>query len=358
MALIDRTFVDPPSRDKGPSGQFKLVYLFAAVGAVFLLFEIWTITAWLVDDGWPHQVTQYRNSHEVSWWAARVYESLAGVVGVSVLVYLVRSCVRARRLTFDAQFCIATALLYFGDPYANWAQPLFYYSSNWVNVANWCGHDPFVVNPDCGRLPEPILFVGTIYVFGLLAFAMAITKLVHWIDGRWGPLSKPQAMAAIFGACAVIDLSLETPIIFMHLWGYPGFPISFTGEGNRIFPLTEVLAFSTCVSIVVAIRYFKDDRGLTIWERGLERHRPAARSAITVLATFSLMMFGWFFANGLTIIMGPYIKPYATYPASFIAGQCDAPGITGTVYGTCPGTPGYKAPIRTFAPSPPSQPRG
>src|SRR5882724_4895191 len=83
--------VTVPQADEGPrSGGLRLAALrrgataqmFAVVGAVFLVFELFSVIPWLLDG--PHQVTQYRDHSDISWVAARVYEIVALIVGVGL----------------------------------------------------------------------------------------------------------------------------------------------------------------------------------------------------------------------------------------------------------------------------------
>src|SRR2546428_5811405 len=80
----------------------------ALIGIPILFLNVWTVIAWLADG--PRQVTQFRDRHSASWYAAHTYEGLYIVASIVVLVYVIRGCRRERRvLTFDVMFLLCGA---------------------------------------------------------------------------------------------------------------------------------------------------------------------------------------------------------------------------------------------------------
>jgi len=333
-----------------PRKAWTLAHYLAALAAVFLFWEAWTLISWLADG--PSQVTQFRNHHDASWWVARAYEGSAIVLAIVLGTIVVRRCLRERRLTFDAMLCIAGALTYWTDPTANFIQPLFMYSSNLVNVRNWCGHMPFVINPDCGRLPEPILMDGIIYTFGLLLFAMVVNAGMRWIRARRPSISTGKLIALAMLGGIVVDFLLEIPMYRLHIATYVGAPDGFAlwGHSGHKYPMVEALWAGVIVMGIALVRYSRDDAGRTIVERGLERHRPRVRTAVSLLALTAIVHILCFVGNGGTVALGFFSSPYKKLPSYIVNDMCDAPGIRGTRYGPCPGSPGYRAPLRGSLP--------
>lgn len=326
-----------------PRRGWPLTYYLAGLGAIFLFFEIWTLTAWFADG--VSSVTAFRDPNSIDAHAAMVYEIIAVIVAITVAIYAIRSCIRERRLTFDAKFCIMGGLLYWVDPFANWAQPIFYYSSNWVNLGNWCGHAPFMVNPDCGRLPEPVLFLGCLYTFGFLAFCMGLNKIMGLIKHRWPEISAVKLIGVTFVLAMIIDVALEVPITFFRLWFYPGWPLSITGSAVR-YPFFEPIIAAILWAGLAAVRFYKDDKGRTIVERGMDHLAPRSRSFVTILGLVGISQGLAFISVTILVAHGPYMEQFPRMPAWLVNNMCDAPGITGTAYGPCPGSPGYLAPLR------------
>src|SRR5581483_5404490 len=85
----------------------------ALVGVGFLVWQAWTLIAWVAAG--PRASTRDRDRSSAAWVAAHLYEATAVVVAVVVVSWVVRQCRREHRLVFDAQLCIAGALCYWLD---------------------------------------------------------------------------------------------------------------------------------------------------------------------------------------------------------------------------------------------------
>jgi len=329
-----RTLSPPPARPKPVTvrrtGGAGVTTALALAGAGITVWSGWGVMAWLLDR--PSSITQFREPGSGMAVTARVLEIAVVVVAVVVARHVVRGCLRERRLTFDAMFCIAGAVTMLLDPTTNFLQPVFFYNSNFVNLGSWCGHLPGVVNPDCGGLPQPVLFDFLVYTFALLPAAALLGGLMR----RFG---------AVRGlACAVaVELVVEITAVRLNVWGYPGSPAwtSITGDGHRL-PLHSVVGGTIFFFALAALRFFRDDHGRSIAERGTRR--PVV-SQLALVGAFQLALLA---GNVLINAGGFYADPYPAMPASFVNGMCDAPGVTGTRYGPCPGSPGFRMPVRTL----------
>lgn len=317
----------------------------AAVGAAVTVWCAWGFVAWLADR--PATVTRFADPWSASWVAARVLEAAAVGVGVIVLRFLARDCQRQGRLTFDAMFCGAGAVTMLLDPTTNFVQPVFFYTSNFLNLGSWCGHLPGVVNPDCGRLPQPVLFDFCVYAFALLP-AAALLGIVMDRAGRRRPGRSAGAVIGIGLAAAIgLELLVEVAVGLLHLWGYPGSPgwMSVIGNDHRL-PLHSVVGGTIFFFGLAALRHFRDDRGLRFTERGLERFSPRRRTILAGLALCGAFQLLLLTGNVLINLGGFYATPYPKMPASFVNGLCDPPGLHGTAYGPCPGSPMFRLRVR------------
>ena len=334
-----------PLTDTGPGRRAGRrggpVPVLAAVGAACVAIQLAVYGAWLAAG--PHQVRRFRDHDSASWYAARFFEVLIVVVSIAMLVHVVRQCRRERRLTFDAMLCLAGAAAYWIDPIDNWLQPLFMYSSNWVNLSNWSGHVPLVQNPDAGRMPEPVLFIGLCYAFGFPLFLIAINAGMRAARRRRPALTAPQLVALTMLGGAAVDVAFELPMFMLRLWAYPGSPdIGIFPHGATKFPLVEIVVAGLVFGGLAALRFFRDDRGRTVLERGAAGVPARWRSAVSVLALVAVTN-GAFLAAGIAeMAVGLYAAPYKPQPAHLVNGLCGP----GTRYGACPGSPGYRLPLR------------
>jgi hypothetical protein len=326
----------------------------AAFGAVLVFVEVWTLGSWLAKG--PYQITEFRDTESLSWTLTRVYEAGAIFGAIVMTLLVVRGCLRARRLTFDAKLCIAGLSTMWLDPFVNFYQPVFLYTSNWTNLNNWCSQAPFAVNPDCGRMPEPVIFVTFVYTFGLLLGAMVGTAALRWLRGRFPGLSTAKTVLIIGMWGMVADLLLEGPAVLFHLWNYYGTPdsIAIFGKATKL-PLAQLLAGAIIFGALSLARASRDDRGDTIFERGLGHLRPARRGIVSLLAMIAFFQSLLIVGDLHAILLGPYSSPWPDdAPRHIVNGLCDAGGFENTRYGPCPGSPGYEAPIRHLpGPNPP-----
>ncbi|HVW34338.1 MAG TPA: spirocyclase AveC family protein [Acidimicrobiia bacterium] len=324
-----------------PRRPAPLVPVLAVAGAGCVALQLGVYTAWLAAG--PRQVTEYRDPASASWYAARFFEAVIVVVAVGMLVHVVRCCRRERRLTFDAMLCLAGAAAYWIDPIDNWLQPLFMYSSNWVNLSNWSGHVPLVVNPDAGRMPEPVLFIGLSYAFGFPLFIMVINAAMARLRRRWPNLGPATLVGLAVLAGAAVDVAFELPMFLLRTWAYPGTPDAglFPHRATK-FPLVEIVVAGVVFGGLAALRFFRDDRGRTVLERRAGALPGRWRAPATALALVAVTNGAFLTAGMVEMAVGLYAAPYRPMPAHLVNGLCGP----GTRYGACPGSPGYRLPLR------------
>lgn len=324
------------------------------IGALVAGYALWTWGSWLADG--PAQITASRDPASASRWVARGYESLMVVAAVAIAVHVVRQCRRERRLAFDAVMVIAGFFTLFWDPMVNWMQPNFMYSCQWLNLNTWVANAPGVVNPTANLMPQPV-FIMLIYPFGLLGFAMILNRAMTSLRRRFPRISNLELLAFTYVFGWVLGVALEAPMFLCNLWGLPGAPagLSFFSDAHR-FAWAEYLTTAIVFTTFAAVRFFRNDKGQTISERGLEGLGPAARATVPIFATVAVFAMSMWALLLVQIPAGLHSSPYpAGYPAHMINGLCNIPGNPNstqpTAYGPCPGSPGFRMPvIDTFVP--------
>ncbi|MGH2556460.1 MAG: spirocyclase AveC family protein, partial [Actinomycetota bacterium] len=318
----------------------------ALAGVPMLVWEVWSLVAWLADG--PYLITEFRDSGSMSWYAARVLEVVVLIACVAAIAWLVHGCRRQRRImTFDVMFCIACVSIFWIDLGANFFVPVWLPSSNFVGINNVCGHIPFVVNPDCGRAPDPIIFSLGLYVC-FPGLAMLTGRVLRRVRERRPDLTNPQLLSRVILAGILVVVVIEWGFALpMRLWSYAPGPLTLNmGDGFR-YPLVEVLGAGVWMGLLLALWIFKDDRGQRVVERGLDGYPKAARTGITMLALYSLVqLITWGPGTAGLWVHGLYETAWPKLPAHIVNGICDVPEIEGTRYGPCPGSPGFRMPVR------------
>jgi hypothetical protein len=329
-----------------PKSPWRWQHYMAIVAGLFLFWGAWTLVSWIAAG--PRPVTAYRDPSSSAYTLSMAYEVVAAMLVLGVGGWVIRGCLREHRLTFDAQLCIAGALAYWLDPFYNFFVPMNLYSSNFVNVGSWCSYAPFVINKSCSGSPEPVLVIGTIYLVGFLICAIAGGKIMRMVEARYPEASMAKRLLALAAFAIVADLLIDGLSSQLNLWS------QFIPAGLNIFgdarpfpgtlPLSAILFFGA----PTLARYLRDDRGRTIFERGLDHLQPRSRKALSFLSLVGYMQA--MVAVTILITIAP-VGLYAnnsptTYPAYIINGQCDIGPVHGSAYGPCPGTPGFTAPLR------------
>ncbi|MDT7558746.1 MAG: hypothetical protein QOI68_3216, partial [Pseudonocardiales bacterium] len=86
----------PVAATAAPRAGWQPVQYLALAGVALAVLEVWTWVSWLASG--PRQITQWRDTGDPSWYAARIYEGLMVFCVVGVSVAVVRGCRRERRL--------------------------------------------------------------------------------------------------------------------------------------------------------------------------------------------------------------------------------------------------------------------
>lgn len=329
---------------------WSLPHYLALLALPILFLETWTIVAWLADG--PSQITEFRSGDKGrAWWGARGFEAGVIVLSIWVITRLVRDCRRQGRiLTFDVMFCLVCATLLWVNAGNNVFMPMFSISSEFVNLNDTCGHNPLIVNPDCGRFANPIIFLWGFEIFGLLACAMLLGTVARKLRERWPGLTKPQVFAIVCAGGCLLVIGEPLVLLPLHLWTFPGTPLSISVGGDAFrYPLfPEIFVFGLWIGIAASMRIFRDDKGRSFVERGLDRHGPKARAAVTMLAMYGLIQTStWVISTAPMWVLGFNQREWPKdMPAHVQNGLCDSPGVTGTRYGPCPGSDGWRMPVR------------
>lgn len=330
-----------------PVRRWSWPHYLCLVGVPILALQVWTLTAWLIDG--PHQITEFRAGHTHTWWAARVYETIGVLLMIVMVTYVIRQCRREKRMTFDAMFLVCGMTVFWSDLGVNVFGPAYLMSSNFVNLNNPLGHLPGMPNPDIGRAPDPILFTICLESAGVLAGVMLLGFIARKFKVRNPDLSTAQLLLRLLGIALLLDIITEGPIIALGLWTYPAPSWMSVGFGNGLkFPAAEMLSGAMFFLFLGLIRIFKDDKGRTLVERGIDHIPPKRRAAMSLLALYTaVQLITWGPSTWIDILYVPYEQQWPATPAHLVNDACDAPGVTGTRFGPCPGSPGYRLPTRT-----------
>jgi hypothetical protein len=255
------------------------VKVWGTLGALILAFEAFVIVKWVtgpyfepVDKG-PTPVPD--------WMQASLITMEVGFVALwlwCVWHYVIQPYRKERRFTTDGLLCLAFFFFaWFQDPLANYGGAVFTYNSELVNMGSWLNEVPGAVTPGKpgAQLSEPF-WTAAIYPGVIFLVAIMGTWFMRQVKTRRPQISKLGLVGCAWVFLVLFDLVLEGFILMpLGAYTYAGSPnwSSINDSHYYKFTLIEAVGFGSVWTTWACLRYFKDDKGNTIVERGIEKLR-------------------------------------------------------------------------------------
>jgi Spirocyclase AveC-like len=256
------------------------IKIWAFIGALILAFEVYVLIRWLAGPYFKH--VSAGPTAEPGWM--RTTENIwqvAGVLATIGIVYwfVVRPWRREGAPTTDGLLVCAFGTLWFEDPLSSYYGHWFTYNANLVNFGSWVKGVPgWMSYGSPGHMVlEPLLIIPFVYVYFIMIGVLVGCWAMRRAEERWH-LSTLQLLGVCFVTMAALDLIGEG-LIFLPLgfWEYPGGYGLLWPSTYHKYPVNEMLTIAALFTALCALRYFKNDRGHTLVERGIDRLKVGAR---------------------------------------------------------------------------------
>ncbi|KUI36207.1 spirocyclase AveC family protein [Mycobacterium sp. GA-2829] len=323
---LSKGFIAKPPR--------PIVWL-AVLGGLFLLLEAWVLTRWITSAEFRPAAVGPDPVPTHTLIAIRVMEIGGVILAIVMIIIAWRSSRREGRLSLEAILMIAFATLWWQDPGISWGRPGFFYNAHFVNMSSWTGFLPGAINPTASRLPEPLLCMGSAYIYGILLAGLFVATVMRRTKRRFPDMPVAGLVATGVGAAMVLDLIVEVIFIRFGLYAYPTTIHSWSlFAGTRWqFPIYESLLWGPVWAAAGMLLYFRDDKGHTFIERGVDRIQSVTwQPVIRILAVVAFMNIVYAVYNVAMIWTTFQAGPMPSdIPSYFVAEQCGA----GTDY-ACP----------------------
>lgn len=328
--------------------QTSPIVLWAIAGCLFLAGELYVIGSWVLG---PNFVPTPEGADQISD-IQRIYFLMLqiGVTGLFLFfayMWLIKPWLREGRMTSSGRLFAAGSMLFIYDCSMNYTATVLFYNSHLANFGSWTlGSWPGWLSPMGNVLPEPIFVSPPGYTTFVLTQAVFVCWLVRKAKTKWPKLGTLSIIGLIVLGCTIVDSVLETLLVRSGVYAYPGAIRSltlFAGETYQ-FPLYEGLLFGGFgIGAMAVLNFFRDDKGQTFVERGVERLRIGefGKQWLRGLAVYGfchLMFFTlymvpmqWFSLNSDPFPEG--------YPPSLVNNMC----VYGVNADQCPG-PGVMIP--------------
>jgi len=220
----------------------------------------------------------------------------------AIWFFFIRPWRRERRITVDGMLFASMGLMFFQDPFLNYFNTWCTYNSWLFNRGAWTPHIPGWFSPDePGRMvPEPLLTNTVGYAYGVLLITIVGCWLMRKIKSRWPNISNLRLILATYGLAFVFDFVMEALVLLpIGLYTYPGAirEVSINAGTYYQWPIYEGFMWGGVQTALCCLRFFTDDRGRTIAERGLDRVRSGfvRQQSVRFLAIFAAVSACFFF---------------------------------------------------------------
>jgi hypothetical protein len=287
-----------------PAYKAKPVVWWAVLGAGFVALQMYIQVGWILSKDFRHVgngVTPVPTYMEISSWANGVFW-LAFMLAV-VYWFVVRPWRRDRRLGLDSLIVLAFYWTWWQDPLFDYLTHAWNYSAVNLNMGGWAGHIPGWVSPNGGNIPEPLLWVLPFYV-GIGGFGSILTaSMMRRWRARHPAVSTATMLVAVYAAWFLFDFALEFMWVRTGLYTYGGTTHGWSLFAGRFyqFPIYEPICVGFLGMGWAACRYFVNDRGETLAERGIDRVKAGGKQKtfIRFLALVGILNVSFLFTYSL-----------------------------------------------------------
>ena len=320
--------------------------IWALLGAAFISLELFVVWNWVSSDNFrpipvdPGSVPQFTKDviHVLEW----VMPTITAFV---VWKFLILQSIKERQLTTDGMLVITWLFLWFQDPMGNLITTQLLYSSYWFNMGSWTlGSMPGWISPNGNNLPEPVLVMGFGYLWLGFAGSVIACAGMRWVKNRYPRVSNLELALVALVICIFLNDTGEVLLMMAgtYAWSAVIEEITLFYGTSYQLPLTEGILFPAVLAASALLRYYKDDKGMTIVERGLHRLQipSQARLMVKFLAIFGFMHLTMAVVYSIPMAWtSMYAAPSRTYPSHLVNNMC----VSGIHNNQCPG-PGIAMP--------------
>jgi hypothetical protein len=275
-------------------GKFNRVSVAWPVLGAFTLILACVSLGWWIADGVtsvspgddPMPSWQLLLMHALEWIQFAAFVAIVWWV-------VVRPLLRRQPMGFDGLFVIAAFFLNFWDVMDNYWLFSFQYNAHHLNVASWGAYIPGWHSPRPELWAVPIGFVFGAYTWAFYLAVVSGCALLKYLKSRrpsWGAL---RAFGLVFVSNMLIEVVTEN--VYLRIGAIanlsPYEPLTLWDGTQHAWPLYNPVLFSLVWTTLTALRWYRDENGLTVVERFLPTIRSGRRTStlLRFLAIFACL---------------------------------------------------------------------
>lgn len=325
------------------AGQYRI---WSAAGMFWLLFQTYVLGRWIAG---PNFVAIDPGPDPISdglKWFLLICQIVCPLLFLACMwAWVVVPWRREGRLTSDTMIVIAATTVFFWDFSPSFVVDQVTYNSHMFNRGSWgLGSWPGWVSPGGNRVAEPLLFVPPAYIVLVLSQVIFVCWVLRKLKALRPHTGTATFITAIIAALFCIDSVVEMTFLRTGLYAYtttvPELTL-FAGKTYQ-FPLTEGFFFGgLALGAIGILKFFKDDRGQTFVERGIEKLRAGdtQKQALRLLSIYGWIHTAFFVLYMLPVTLitlngGHYPAGYPSYMLNGMCrygdqrNECPGPGIS------------------------------
>ena len=318
------------------------VVWWSILGMLMLAFQAYTFGSWISG---PNFVPTPTGPDQLPEWQRMYFIALQIVVPVlfcaAIWFWVIAPWRRDGKISLDGMIALAGSTTVFWDLCLNYTATGLLYNSHLINYGAWTtGSWPSWVSPAGNLLPEPIFVTFPGYLALVVSQAFIICGIARKAKQRWPEMGAVSIVCLIVVGVTILDSVLEIALVRSGVYAYPGGIRAitlFAGETYQ-FPLSEGFLFGgLAVGAMACLWFFKDDKGLTLAERGIERTRLSEGNQrwMRFFAIYGFIHMAFF---ALYMVPNQWLALHADafpegYPSYMMNGMC----VSGPQHNLCPG---------------------
>ena len=259
--------------------KVKPIHIWATIGGAILAFQLYVWIRWLTGPNFERVPAGVSDPPTLMKMVLTTW-TIVIIVGlpISLWWFIVRPWRRERRITLDGMLLVACGLMFFQDPLLNYFNTWSTYNTWMWNRGSWVQDIPgWQSYGEPGRMmAEPLLMNAPGYSFGVLLCTILGCWVMRKTKQRWPNISNLRLIGVVAVWGFIFDFFIEGLFLMpMGLFTYPGAVQSLSINAGTYYqwPIYEGLMWGGVQAGLCCLRFFTDDRGRTVVERGLDSVR-------------------------------------------------------------------------------------
>jgi Spirocyclase AveC-like len=275
--------------------KIKPVQIWATIGGALLILQLYVWIQWIT--GPYFQRVPVGPTDPPAFMKVLLIANtfiLLGGLPVGIWWFIVRPWLRERRVTFDGILLVSLSLMFFQDPLLNYFNTWCTYNSWQFNRGSWTSNVPGWMAPEApGRqVIEPLLSNAAGYGYGLVLVSIVGCWVMRKVKARRPNISNLRMIGVTYLFTFLVDFVMEGCFLLpTGVFVYPGAIQSVSINAGHYYqwPVYEGLMWGGVQAGLCCLRFFTDDHGRTVVERGLEQIRggAATQQFVRFLAIFA-----------------------------------------------------------------------